>query len=162
MTKSTKFFALPFLLFFVFYITACSQQTISGYSPTPTLNPELTQVGGVVSDLVKVDAWVDPVSQSENNIVIIYSSLYYEDQNVSREAAEISWPDPTKEFGKDYCYCQGGYGRVYCFVDMDRYSVNTIIPFTIKFPFLGSTYIRTVEYLYDPSKTDKLVLFGIK
>ncbi|MHB8135494.1 MAG: YajG family lipoprotein [Anaerolineaceae bacterium] len=157
-----KYFVIPFVLFFALFLSACSQPTISEISPTPTLDSGLTQVDGAYSDLVKVDAWVDRGSQAENNIIIIYSSLYYQDQNVSREAAEISWPDPTKEFGKDYCYCQGGYGRVYCFIEMDRFSANTTIPITIKFPFLGRTYIRTVEYLYDPLKTDKLVLFGLK
>jgi len=162
MINSMKYFSILFLLFFAFLLNACSQQPISETAPTPTLDPGLTQVDGDYSDLVKLDVWVDRGSQAENNIIVIYSSLYYEDQNVSREAAEISWSDPTKTYGKDYCYCQGGYGRVYCFIEMDRYSANTTIPITIKFPFLGKTYIRTVEYVYDPLNTDNLVLFGMK
>jgi len=162
MINSMKYNAILFLLFFALFLNACSKQPITETSAAPTLDPGLTQVDGSYSDLVKVDAWVDRGSQAENNIVIIYSSLYYQDQNVSREAAEISWPDPTKTYGKDYCYCQAGYGRVYCFIEMDRFSPNTTIPITIKFPFLGRTYIRTVEYVYDPLNTDKLVLFGIK
>lgn len=162
MINSMKYYKISFLLFCTILLIACTQQTISTTTTTPTLDPGLTQVDGVYSDLVKLDAWVDRGSQAENNIIVIYSSLYYKDQNVSREAAEISWPDPTKTYGTDNCFCQGGYGRVYCFIEMDRYSPNTTIPITIKFPYLGKTYSRTVEYVYDPLMTDKLILFGTK
>lgn len=145
-----------------FFLNACAPKTKIENNPLPTLDPGLTRVDDGYSDKIKIDIWIDPKSEAESNIIIVFTSLYYEDQNVSREAARISWPDETKTYGVDECYLQSSYGRAYCFVDMNRYKPNTVIPFSVEFPFLGKTYFRTIEYEYDPQKTDALILYGIK
>jgi hypothetical protein len=158
--KTNRFIAI--IVFILIFLNACTVKNDVVDDSVLTLDPGLTQVDSAYSDLIKVDIWIDPKSEAESNIIIVYTSLYYEDQNVSREAARISWPDGTKTFGIDECYSQGGYGRAYCFVDMNRYTSNTVIPFKVEFPFLGKTYVRSIEFVNDPQKRNELILYGIK
>jgi hypothetical protein len=151
------------IIVFIFIIlNACAPKNEPSDPAVMDLDPVLTQVDNTYSDKVKVDIWIDPKSEAESNIIIVYTSLYYEDQNVSREAARISWTDGTKKYGIDECYSQSGYGRAYCFVDMNRYTPNAVIPFKVEFPFLGKTYVRSIEFVNDPQKKNELILYGIK
>jgi len=158
--KKNRFIAI--IVFILIFLNACSKQNDSVSDTVLNLDPGLTQVDSAYSDLIKVDIWIDPKSQAESNIIIVYTSLYYKDQNISREAARISWPDGTKTYGIDECYLQSSYGRAYCFVDMNRYSPNAVIPFKVEFPFLGKTYVRSIEFVNDPQKKNELILYGIK
>ena len=158
--KKNRFIAI--IVFILIFLNACSIQNDSVSDTVLNLDPGLTQVDSAYSDLIKVDIWIDPRSQADSNIIIVYTSLYYEKQNVSREAARISWPDGTKTYGIDECYLQSTYGRAYCFVDMNRYTPNAVIPFKVEFPFLGKTYVRSIEFVNDPQKKNELILYGIK
>ena len=157
-----KHLFIVIIVLILFLLNACTIKNETIEDPVVTLDQGLTRVENSYSDKIKIDIWIDPKSEAESNIIIVYTSLYYEDQNVSREAARILWPDPTKTYGIDECYSQSGYGRAYCFVDMNRYTPNTIIPFRVEFPFLGKTYVRTIEFVNDPQKRNELILYGIK
>lgn len=153
---------IAIIVFLFIFLNACAIKNETVDDPVLTLDQGLTRVENAYSDKIKIDIWIDPKSEAESNIIIVYTSLYYEDQNVSREAARILWPDPTKTYGNDECYSQSGYGRAYCFVDMNRYTPNAVIPFKVEFPFLGKTYVRSIEFVNDPQKRNELILYGIK
>jgi len=158
--KKSNLFAI--IVFVIFFLGACTPKSETVTDVVLSLDPELTRVDNTYSDKRKIDIWVDPKSEAESNIIIVYTSLYYDDQNVSREVARISWPDDTKTYGVDECYSQSGYGRAYCFVDMNRFTPNAVIPFDVEFAFLGKTYFRSIDYVNDPLKKNELVLYGIK
>lgn len=159
--KPKDFASIVFLL-----ILCCLPACHAGVNPIATIAVSATEnTAATEQDAkkpVKIEAWLDLSKVEESKTLIFYGSVYNGNVNATITQMELTWPDKGQPYGMNACYCQGGYGRSFCFIDLTNYEPNTTIQFRVVFPYLDKTYVRYVDYVYDLSPKEKLLLYGIE